>query len=45
MGEYGVLPFLALFQMGFLYVACCSVARSLPRLSFSPREPQDALPA
>jgi hypothetical protein len=44
-GEYGPLPFLVLFQIGFLYVAVCSVARSLPRISFASRDPEDALPA
>ena len=44
-GEYGAIPFLVLFQTGFLYVAVCSVASSLPRISFTSREPEDALPA
>ena len=44
-GQYGAVPFLVLFQIGFFYVAIGSLARSLPRLSFAPREPEDALPA
>jgi cellulose synthase/poly-beta-1,6-N-acetylglucosamine synthase-like glycosyltransferase len=45
MDEYGAVPFLVLFQIGFLYVAVCSVSHSLPRVSLPSREPEDALTA
>jgi hypothetical protein len=41
--QYLSLPFLALFQIGFTYVAVCSVAQWIPRVSFGSREPRRAL--
>ena len=38
-GQYLSLPFLIMFQCGFLYVALCSLAQWWPRVNFSaPRE-------
>ncbi len=38
-GQYLTLPFLIMFQVGFLYVALCSLGRWWPRFSlFAPRE-------
>ncbi|MGH8095361.1 MAG: cellulose synthase family protein [Chthoniobacterales bacterium] len=35
-GQYFTLPFLVMFQCGFLYVALCSLGQWWPRLSFPP---------
>jgi cellulose synthase/poly-beta-1,6-N-acetylglucosamine synthase-like glycosyltransferase len=43
-GQYLTLPFLILFQVGFLYVALCSLAQWLPRFIF-PGPRQIAFPA
>jgi hypothetical protein len=43
-GQYLTLPFLILFQVGFLYVALCSLAQWLPRFIF-PATRQIAFPA
>jgi cellulose synthase/poly-beta-1,6-N-acetylglucosamine synthase-like glycosyltransferase len=43
-GQYLTLPFLILFQVGFLYVALCSLAQWLPRVIF-PGPRQIAFPA
>lgn len=44
-GQYLSVPFLILFQGGFAYVACSSMAQWLPRLNLTEREPVDAVPA
>ncbi|MDQ3415348.1 MAG: glycosyltransferase family 2 protein [Verrucomicrobiota bacterium] len=38
-GQYLTLPFLIMFQIGFLYVALCSLAQWLPRFSFPAPRP------
>jgi cellulose synthase/poly-beta-1,6-N-acetylglucosamine synthase-like glycosyltransferase len=43
-GQYLTLPFLILFQAGFLYVALCSLAQWLPRFNFPGPRPM-AFPA
>jgi hypothetical protein len=43
-GQYLTLPFLLMFQVGFLYVALCSLAQWLPRFNF-PAARQVAFPA
>ena len=43
-GHYLTLPFLIMFQVGFLYVALCSLAQWLPRFNF-PAPRQVAFPA
>lgn len=43
-GQYLTLPFLILFQAGFLYVALCSLAQWLPRFNI-PAPRQVAFPA
>jgi cellulose synthase/poly-beta-1,6-N-acetylglucosamine synthase-like glycosyltransferase len=43
-GQYLTLPFLLMFQVGFLYVALCSLAQWLPRFNF-PATRQVAFPA
>ncbi len=35
-GQYFTLPFLVMFEGGFLYVALCSLAQWWPRISFGP---------
>jgi cellulose synthase/poly-beta-1,6-N-acetylglucosamine synthase-like glycosyltransferase len=37
--QYLTLPFLVLFQVGFLYVALCSLAQWLPRFNFAGTRP------
>jgi cellulose synthase/poly-beta-1,6-N-acetylglucosamine synthase-like glycosyltransferase len=43
--QYLSVPFLILFQGGFAYVACTSMAQWLPRFKVSDREPGEAVPA
>ncbi|MEO8439751.1 MAG: cellulose synthase family protein [Spartobacteria bacterium] len=38
-GQYLTLPFLIMFQVGFLYVALCSLAQWLPRFQLPPTRP------
>jgi cellulose synthase/poly-beta-1,6-N-acetylglucosamine synthase-like glycosyltransferase len=38
-GQYLTLPFLIMFQVGFLYVALCSLAQWLPRFNFPAARP------
>ncbi len=38
-GQYLTLPFLIMFQVGFLYVALCSLAQWLPRFNFPAPRP------
>ncbi len=38
-GQYFTLPFLIIFQVGFLYVALCSLAQWLPRFNFPAPRP------
>ncbi|MDQ3115139.1 MAG: glycosyltransferase family 2 protein [Verrucomicrobiota bacterium] len=38
-GQYLTLPFLIIFQVGFLYVALCSLAQWLPRFNFPAPRP------
>ncbi len=38
-GQYLTLPFLIMFQVGFLYVAVCSLAQWLPRFNFPAPRP------
>ncbi len=44
-GQYSSLPFLLMFQGGFLYVSLCSVAQWLPRFSFGGPRTGAAVPA
>jgi cellulose synthase/poly-beta-1,6-N-acetylglucosamine synthase-like glycosyltransferase len=43
-GNYFTVPFLMLFQIGFLYVALSSIAQWMPKFSLATREAGAALP-
>jgi cellulose synthase/poly-beta-1,6-N-acetylglucosamine synthase-like glycosyltransferase len=44
-GQFLSVPFLLMFQAGFLYVSLCSLAPWWPRFSFGSSRPAEAIPA
>src|SRR5881398_412072 len=44
-GQWISVPFLAMFQIGFLYVSFCSVIQWLPKFNWNNNRAPDALPA
>jgi hypothetical protein len=44
-GQFLSVPFLLMFQAGFLYVSLCSLAPWWPRFSFGNARPAEAIPA